>query len=133
MSGSETEEVDTPPPEVEAPPPGPEASQSKSKVDKKWKLKNADMRVLDVITKQTASSSSSSYLVIKMEFILKNQAEENATKVAGEYPSFFVRHHLYSFSVCNTPGTRVGPGFRDRTLAVKSRKNKQKLFFFVKN
>ena len=84
MSGSETEDVDTPPPEVEPPPPGP--SQSKSKVDKKWKLKNADMRILDVITKQTASSSSSSYLVIKMEFILKNQAEENATKVAGEYP-----------------------------------------------
>ena len=34
----------------------------------------------------------------------------------------------------NTPGTAGGPGGRDRTLAVKSRKNVQKIsFFFKKN
>ena len=32
----------------------------------------------------------------------------------------------------NTPGTVGGPGGRDRTLAVKSGKNGQKSFFFVK-
>ena len=32
----------------------------------------------------------------------------------------------------NTPGTRGGPGGRDRTLAVNRRKNPQKSFFFVK-
>ena len=31
-----------------------------------------------------------------------------------------------------TPGTRVGQGFRYRTLAVKSRKNVQKSVFFCK-
>ena len=31
----------------------------------------------------------------------------------------------------NTPWTRVGPGFRDRMLAVKSRKNAWKSFFFL--
>ena len=29
----------------------------------------------------------------------------------------------------NTPGTRVGPGFCDRTLAIKSRKNQPKISF----
>ena len=32
----------------------------------------------------------------------------------------------------NTPGTAGGPGGRDRTLAVKSRKNAKKIFFLVK-
>ena len=33
----------------------------------------------------------------------------------------------------NTPGTRGGPGGRNRTLAVKRRKNaKKSVFFFVK-
>ena len=32
----------------------------------------------------------------------------------------------------NTPGTRGGSGFRDRTLFVKNGKNAQNLFFFVK-
>ena len=31
----------------------------------------------------------------------------------------------------NTPGTADGPGGRDRTLAVKSRKNARKSFFLV--
>ena len=31
----------------------------------------------------------------------------------------------------NTPGTAGGPGGRDRTLAVKSRKNTQKSFFCI--
>ena len=35
-------------------------------------------------------------------------------------------------SVQNTPGTRGGPGGRDRTLAVKSRKSAKNHFFFVK-
>ena len=33
----------------------------------------------------------------------------------------------------NTPGTRDGPGGRDRTLAVKSEKNARKSFFSEKN
>ena len=32
----------------------------------------------------------------------------------------------------NTPGTAGGPGGRDRTLAVKSRKNVRKITFFLK-
>ena len=32
----------------------------------------------------------------------------------------------------NTPGTRVGPGFRDQTLAIKSSKNTAKSVFFCK-
>ena len=32
----------------------------------------------------------------------------------------------------NTPGTAGGPGDRDRTLAVKSRKTAKKSFIFVK-
>ena len=32
----------------------------------------------------------------------------------------------------NTPGTAGGPGGRDRTLAVKSRKNARKSAFFLK-
>merc|ERR1711892_509423 len=32
----------------------------------------------------------------------------------------------------NTPGTAGGPGGRDRTLAVKSRKNIRKITFFLK-
>ena len=31
----------------------------------------------------------------------------------------------------NTPGIRVGPGFRNRTLAIKRRKNTRKSVFFV--
>ena len=41
---------------------------------------------------------------------------------------------LYSASEAlslNTPGTRGGPGGRDRTVAVKNRKNAQKSVFFV--
>ena len=35
--------------------------------------------------------------------------------------------------LCNTPGSAGGPGGRDRTLAVKSRKKGRKsVFFFVK-
>ena len=33
----------------------------------------------------------------------------------------------------NTPGTAGGPGGRDRTLAVKSRKNVRKFSFFLLN
>ena len=32
----------------------------------------------------------------------------------------------------NTPGTAGGPGSRDRTLAVKSKKNAKKSVFFCK-
>ena len=32
----------------------------------------------------------------------------------------------------STPGTRVGPGFRDRKLAVKSKKNRRKSAFVKK-
>ena len=32
----------------------------------------------------------------------------------------------------NTPGTAGGPGGRDQTLAVRSRKTDEKSFFFVK-
>ena len=39
--------------------------------------------------------------------------------------------NLY-FCSKNTPGTAGGPGGRDRTLAVKSRKNAKKSFFFLK-
>ena len=86
MSGSDTEDQDLPVADQDLAGAGPSQSKSQSKVDKKWKLKNAEMRIIDVLTKQTSSNSTSSYLVIKMEFKLKNRAEENNTKVAGEYP-----------------------------------------------
>ena len=51
-------------------------------------------------------------------------------------PKFQDKSQLPSFSLegigRNTPGTRGGPGGRDRTLAVKRRKNAQKSAFFVK-
>ena len=36
----------------------------------------------------------------------------------------------YTFPLVYTPGTAGGPGGRDRTLALKSRKNVQKITFF---
>ena len=36
----------------------------------------------------------------------------------------------YDKFMINTPGTAGGPGGRDRTLAVKSRKNVRKITFF---
>ena len=39
---------------------------------------------------------------------------------------------LCKFACNNTPGTRGGPGGRDRTLAVKRRKRPENQFFFVK-
>ena len=38
----------------------------------------------------------------------------------------------FYFFIENTPGTAGGPGGRDRTLAVKSRKNARKSPFFLK-
>ena len=38
----------------------------------------------------------------------------------------------YKENISNTPGTAGGPGGRDRTLAVKSRKTAEKSAFFVK-
>ena len=37
----------------------------------------------------------------------------------------YIRHKI----VHNTPGTRVGPGFFDRTLAAKCRKTPENLFY----
>ena len=56
--------------------------RSKSKTRKRWKLKNADMRILDVFKK--TKSGGSVMLVVKMEFTLKNISLQNKTKVAGE-------------------------------------------------
>ena len=53
-------------------------SQSKSK--KRWKLKNAEMRILDVFTK--IKPGGSKMLVVRMEFTLKNQ--QNKKMVAGK-------------------------------------------------
>ena len=39
---------------------------------------------------------------------------------------------MYKNKQYNTPGTAGGPGGRDRTLAVKSRKAAEKSFFFGK-
>ena len=38
----------------------------------------------------------------------------------------------YGKIISNTPGTTGGPGGRDRTLAVKSRKTAENQFFFIK-
>ena len=50
----------------------------------------------------------------------------------GEKPFFSKVLSLspYIVSTHNTPGTAGGPGGRDRTLAVKSRKNVRKITFF---
>ena len=40
------------------------------------------------------------------------------------------RYYYLTGTFLNTPGTAGGPGFRDRTLAVKSRKNGRKICFF---
>ena len=39
---------------------------------------------------------------------------------------------FYLKTISNTPGTAGGPGGRDRTLAVKSRKTAEKITFFSK-
>ena len=49
---------------------------------------------------------------------------------------FYIKDNSCKFPVwniiltTNTPGTAGGPGGRDRTLAVKSRKNVRKITFF---
>ena len=43
-----------------------------------------------------------------------------------------VSTNAWTKKVSNTPGTRNGPGGRDRTLGEKRRKNARKSVFFVK-
>ena len=40
--------------------------------------------------------------------------------------------YLYRFVMFNTPGTRVIPGFRDQTLAIKSRKKADNQLWYKK-
>ena len=63
--------------------------QSQSKTKKRWKLKNADMRILDVFKKTKAGGAV--MLVVKMEFTFKNSSMQNKTKVAGENYLLIVR------------------------------------------
>ena len=41
----------------------------------------------------------------------------------------YMLHTGWWFLLLNTPGTRVGSGFRDQTLNIKSRKNRKSVFF----
>ena len=58
-------------------------SSTQSKSERKWKLKNAELKFLDVYPKKTSGSVAP--LVIRMEIKLKNRAKEDSTKIVGEY------------------------------------------------
>ena len=48
----------------------------------------------------------------------------------GRFPEVSQKQKTERKRKKNTPGTAGGPGGRDRTLAVKSKKNARKLAFF---
>ena len=57
--------------------------QTQNKSEKKWKLKNAELNIIDVYPKKTSGSVAP--LVIRMEIKLKNRAKEDSTKIVGEF------------------------------------------------
>jgi hypothetical protein len=58
-------------------------SSTQTKSERKWKLKNAELKILDVYPKKTSGSVAP--LVIRMEIKLKNRAKEDSTKIVGKY------------------------------------------------
>ena len=55
--------------------------QGQEEKNKRWKLKNANMRIVDICTQTKPGGRE--YLVIKMEFQFTNRAKEHTTKVVG--------------------------------------------------
>ena len=51
--------------------------------DKKWKLQNAEMRIMDIYTKKK-SGAAQDVLLLKLEFTLKNRAAGDRVKVVGK-------------------------------------------------
>ena len=57
--------------------------QGQNQNNKRWKLKNANMRIIDVCTQTKPGGRDC--LVIKMEFKFTNRAKEYMTKVVGRF------------------------------------------------
>ena len=59
------------------------SQKDKSQGEKKWKLKNAELKVIDIYCKPVSSASMSSP-VIKLEIKLTNRAAGDITRIVGE-------------------------------------------------
>ena len=60
-----------------------QSDKSQAKIDKKWKLKNAELKVIDIYCNRSSNYKASAP-VIKLEIKLKNVGGSESTRFVGE-------------------------------------------------